>query len=238
MKAIIGRKVGMSQIFDEKGQVIPVTVIEAGPCVVTQKKTVEKDGYAAVQLGFEDVSEKKLSKPEVGHLEKAGVSPKKYLREFDLDNAAELELGSVVKADMFKAGDFVDVTGTTKGHGYEGVVKRCGFAIQRKSHGGGPVHRHVGSRGSGTDPSRIFKSTGGPGQMGVETVTIQNLEVVKVDPELNMLVVRGAIPGPKMGLVTIKTTVKVHKVKQAGADISKNPQKASGRNPQKASARM
>ncbi len=238
MKAIIGRKVGMSQIFDEKGQVIPVTVIEAGPCVVTQKKTVEKDGYAAVQLGFEDVSEKKLSKPEVGHLEKAGVSPKKYLREFDLDNAAELELGSVVKADMFKAGDFVGVTGTTKGHGYEGVVKRCGFAIQRKSHGGGPVHRHVGSRGSGTDPSRIFKGTGGPGQMGVETVTIQNLEVVKVDPELNMLVVRGAIPGPKMGLVTIKTTVKVHKVKQAGADISKNPQKASGRNPQKASARM
>ena len=238
MKAIIGRKVGMSQIFDEKGQVIPVTVIEAGPCVVTQKKTVEKDGYAAVQLGFEDVSEKKLTKPEVGHLEKAGVSPKKYLREFDLDNAAELELGSVVKADMFKAGDFVDVTGTTKGHGYEGVVKRCGFAIQRKSHGGGPVHRHVGSRGSGTDPSRIFKGTGGPGQMGVETVTIQNLEVVKVDPELNMLVVRGAIPGPKMGLVTIKTTVKVHKVKQAGADISKNPQKASGRNPQKASARM
>jgi large subunit ribosomal protein L3 len=237
MKAIIGRKVGMSQIFDEKGQVIPVTVIEAGPCVVTQKKTVEKDGYAAVQLGFEDVSEKKLTKPEVGHLEKAGVSPKKYLREFDLDNAAELELGSVVKADMFKAGDFVDVTGTTKGHGYEGVVKRCGFAIQRKSHGGGPVHRHVGSRGSGTDPSRIFKGTGGPGQMGVETVTIQNLEVVKVDPELNMLVVRGAIPGPKMGLVTIKTTVKVHKVKQAGADISKNPQKASGRNPQKASAR-
>ena len=238
MKAIIGRKVGMSQIFDEKGQVIPVTVIEAGPCVVTQKKTVEKDGYAAVQLGFEDVSEKKLTKPEAGHLEKAGVSPKKYLREFDLDNAAELELGSVVKADMFKAGDFVDVTGTTKGHGYEGVVKRCGFAIQRKSHGGGPVHRHVGSRGSGTDPSRIFKGTGGPGQMGVETVTIQNLEVVKVDPELNMLVVRGAIPGPKMGLVTIKTTVKVHKVKQAGADISKNPQKASGRNPQKASARM
>ncbi len=238
MKAIIGRKVGMSQIFDEKGQVIPVTVIEAGPCVVTQKKTVEKDGYAAVQLGFEDVSEKKLTKPEVGHLEKAGVSPKKYLREFDLDNAAELELGSVVKADMFKAGDFVDVTGTTKGHGYEGVVKRCGFAIQRKSHGGGPVHRHVGSRGSGTDPSRIFKGTGGPGQMGVETVTIQNLEVVKVDPELNMIVIRGAIPGPKMGLVTIKTTVKVHKVKQAGADISKNPQKASGRNPQKASARM
>ena len=182
MKAIIGKKVGMSQIFDENGHVIPVTVIEAGPCVVTQKKTTEKDGYEAVQLGYEDVAEKKLSKPEVGHLNKAGVSPKKYLREFALDNGSELELGAVIKADMFQVGDFVDVTGTSKGHGYEGVVKRCGYAIQRKSHGGGPVHRHVGSRGSGTDPSRIFKGTGGPGQMGGETVTIQNLEVVKVDP--------------------------------------------------------
>ena len=169
MKAIIGKKVGMSQIFDENGHVIPVTVIEAGPCVVTQKKTTEKDGYEAVQLGYEDVAEKKLSKPEVGHLNKAGVSPKKYLREFALDNGSELELGAVIKADMFKVGDFVDVTGTSKGHGYEGVVKRCGYAIQRKSHGGGPVHRHVGSRGSGTDPSRIFKGTGGPGQMGGET---------------------------------------------------------------------
>ena len=224
MKAIIGKKVGMSQIFDENGHVIPVTVIEAGPCVVTQKKTTEKDGYEAVQLGYEDVAEKKLSKPEVGHLNKAGVSPKKYLREFALDNGSELELGAVIKADMFQVGDFVDVTGTSKGHGYEGVVKRCGYAIQRKSHGG-------------TDPSRIFKGTGGPGQMGGETVTIQNLEVVKVDPELNMLVVRGAIPGPKFSLVTVKNTVKTHKVKQAGAGISSNPQKASGRNPQKASAR-
>ena len=235
MKAIIGKKVGMSQIFDDKGRVIPVTVIEAGPCVVTQKKTVEKDGYKAVQLGFEDTEEKYLTKPEVGHLNKAGASPKKYLREFDLDNADALELGSVIKADMFAAGDFVDVTGISKGHGYAGVVKRCGFAIQRKTHGGGPVHRHVGSRGS-IDPAHIFKGMPGPGQMGTDTVTIQNLEVVKVDPELNMLVVRGAIPGPKAGLVTIKNTVKTHKVKQAGADISKNPQKASGRNPQKASA--
>ena len=137
MKAIIGKKVGMSQIFDENGHVIPVTVIEAGPCVVTQKKTTEKDGYEAVQLGYEDVAEKKLSKPEVGHLNKAGVSPKKYLREFALDNGSELELGAVIKADMFQVGDFVDVTGTSKGHGYEGVVKRCGYAIQRKSHGGG-----------------------------------------------------------------------------------------------------
>ena len=237
MKAIIGRKVGMSQIFDEKGHVIPVTVIEAGPCVVTQKKTSEKDGYEAVQLGYEDIREAKLSKPELGHLNKAGVSPKKYLREFALDNGSEMELGAVIKADMFQVGDFVDVTGTSKGHGYEGVVKRCGFAIQRKSHGGGPVHRHVGSRGSGTDPSRIFKGKIGAGHMGVDQVTVQNLSVVKVDPELNMLVVCGAVPGPKGGLVTIKSTVKVHKVKQAGADISKNPQKASGRNPQKASAR-
>ena len=237
MKAIIGKKVGMSQIFDENGHVIPVTVIEAGPCVVTQKKTVETDGYVAVQLGFEDIKEAKLTKPEAGHLKKAGVEAKKHLKEFKLEKAAEMNVGDVVKADVFAAGDMIDVTGTSKGHGYEGVVKRCGFAIQRKSHGGGPVHRHVGSRGSGTDPSRIFKGTGGPGQMGGETVTIQNLEVVKVDPELNMLVVRGAIPGPKFSLVTVKNTVKTHKVKQAGAGISSNPQKASGRNPQKASAR-
>ena len=235
--AIIGKKVGMTQIFDEAGKVVPVTVIEAGPCTVTGKMTKEKEGYEAVQLGYEDVAEKKLTKPEKGHLDKAGVGYKKHLKEFRLEDCASVNVGDVIKADTFKKGDFVDVTGTTKGHGYEGVVKRCGFAIQRKSHGGGPVHRHVGSRGSGTDPSRIFKGTGGPGQMGGETVTIQNLEVVKVDPELNMLVVRGAIPGPKFSLVTVKNTIKTHKVKQAGAGISSNPQKASGRNPQKASAR-
>ena len=237
MKAIIGKKVGMSQIFDENGKVIPVTVIEAGPCVVVQKKTAEKDGYNAVQLGYEDIPERKLTKPEMGHLNKAGVAPKKYLREFDLENAAELNAGDIIKADTFKKGDFVDVTGTTKGHGYQGVIKRWGAQRTPMSHGGGPVHRHAGSMGSTTDPSRIFKGKIGPGQYGVETVTIQNLEVVKVDPELNMLVVRGAVPGPKGSLVTVKTTVKVHKIKQAGADISKNPQKASGRNPQKASAR-
>ena len=237
MKAIIGKKVGMSQIFDENGHVIPVTVIEAGPCVVTQKKTSEKEGYEAVQLGFEDVAERKLSKPEMGHLNKAGVSPKKHLREFNLENAAELNVGDIVKADTFKVGDFVDITGTSKGHGYAGVIKRWGAQRTPTTHGGGPVHRHAGSMGSSTDPSRIFKGKIGPGQYGVETVTIQNLEVVKVDPELNMLVVRGAVPGPKGSLVTVKTTVKVHKIKQAGADISKNPQKASGRNPQKASAR-
>ena len=237
MKAIIGKKVGMSQIFDENGHVIPVTVIEAGPCVVTQKKTTEKDGYEAVQLGYEDVAEKKLSKPEVGHLNKAGVSPKKYLREFALDNGSELELGAVIKADMFKVGDFVDVTGTSKGHGYEGVVKRCGYAIQRKSHGGGPVHRHAGSMGASSHQSRIFPGKIGAGQMGNEQVTIENLDVVKVDAELNMIVIRGAIPGPKGGLVYIRNTVKNNKVKNVELGISKNPQKASGRNPQKASAR-
>lgn len=236
-KAIIGKKVGMTQIFDESGKVIPVTVVEAGPCVVTQKKTVETDGYVAVQLGFGDVAEKKLSKPEAGHLKKAGVAPKKYLKEFKLDGAADMNVGDEVKADTFAAGDKIDVTGISKGHGYQGVVKRHGAGRTPMTHGGGPVHRHAGSMGSTTDPSRIFKGKIGPGQYGVETVTIQNLEVVKVDPELNMLVVRGAVPGPKGSLVTVKTTVKVHKIKQAGADISKNPQKASGRNPQKASAR-
>ena len=237
MKAIIGKKVGMSQIFDENGHVIPVTVIEAGPCVVVQKKTSEKEGYEAVQLGYEDVPERKLTKPEMGHLNKAGVAPKKYLREFNLENAAELNIGDIVKADTFKVGDFVDVTGISKGHGYAGVVKRHGASRLKETHGTGPVHRHAGSMGSGTDPSRIFKGKIGAGHMGVDQVTVQNLSVVKVDPELNMLVVCGAVPGPKGGLVTIKSTVKVHKVKQAGADISKNPQKASGRNPQKASAR-
>ena len=237
MKAIIGKKVGMSQIFDENGHVIPVTVIEAGPCVVTQKKTSEKEGYEAVQLGYEDIAERKLSKPEMGHLNKAGVSPKKYLREFDLENAAELNIGDIVKADTFEVGDFVDVTGISKGHGYAGVIKRHGAHRLKETHGTGPVHRHAGSMGSSTDPSRIFKGKIGAGHMGVDQVTVQNLSVVKVDPELNMLVVCGAVPGPKGGLVTIKSTVKVHKVKQAGADISKNPQKASGRNPQKASAR-
>ena len=237
MKAIIGKKVGMSQIFDENGHVIPVTVIEAGPCTVVQKKTSEKEGYEAVQLGYEDVPERKLNKPEMGHLNKAGVSPKKHLREFNLENAAELNIGDIVKADTFKVGDFVDVTGTSKGHGYQGVIKRHGAHRLKETHGSGPVHRHAGSMGSSTDPSRIFKGKIGAGHMGVDQVTVQNLSVVKVDPELNMLVVCGAVPGPKGGLVTIKSTVKVHKVKQAGADISKNPQKASGRNPQKASAR-
>ena len=237
MKAIIGKKVGMSQIFDENGKVIPVTVIEAGPCTVVQKKTAEKEGYAAVQLGFEDVPERKLTKPEMGHLNKAGVAPKKYLREFDLENAAELNIGDIIKADTFHEGDFVDVTGTTKGHGYQGVVKRHGAGRTPMTHGGGPVHRHAGSMGASSHQSRIFPGKIGAGQMGNEQVTIENLDVVKVDAELNMIVIRGAIPGPKGGLVYIRNTVKNNKVKNVELGISKNPQKASGRNPQKASAR-
>ena len=237
MKAIIGKKVGMSQIFDADGKVVPVTVIEAGPCVVVQKKTMEKDGYSAVQLGFEDVPERKLTKPEMGHLSKAGVSPKKHLREFDIEG--DLNVGDIVKADTFAEGDHVDVTGISKGHGFQGVVKRHGAHRLKETHGTGPVHRHAGSMGSGTDPSRIFKGKIGAGQMGVDQVTIMNLDVVKVDPELNMLVVRGAVPGPKGGLVTIRTTKKtIAEKKGEAAGISVNPQKASARvNPQKASAR-
>ena len=235
-KAIIGKKVGMTQIFDEAGKVIPVTVIQAGPCTVVQKKTEEKDGYSAVQLGFEEVPEKKLSKPEAGHSKKAGKCLR-VLKEFKLDKADELNVGDELTATVFAPGDRVDITGISKGHGYQGAVKRCGGHVQKNTHGGGPVHRHQGSLGAGTTPGRIMKGRDGAGHMGVDQVTVQNLSVVKVDPELNMLVVCGAVPGPKGGLVTIKSTVKVHKVKQAGADISKNPQKASGRNPQKASAR-
>ena len=236
-KAIIGKKVGMTQIFDEHGKVIPVTVVEAGPCVVTQKKTIETDGYTAVQLGFEDIKESKLTKPEAGHLKKAGVEAKKHLKEFQLEDAATMNVGDVVKADVFAAGDWIDVTGISKGHGYQGVIKRHGAHRTDMTHGGGPVHRHAGSMGASSHQSRIFPGKIGAGQMGNEQVTIENLEVVKVDAELNMIVIRGAIPGPKGGLVYIRNTVKNHKVKQAGADISKNPQKASGRNPQKASAR-
>lgn len=238
-KAIIGKKVGMTQIFDEMGKVIPVTVIEAGPCVVTQKMTVEKEGYEAVQLGYEEVAEKHISKPEAGHLKKNGIGMLKHLKEFKLENAAELNVGDVLKADVFTAGDKVDVTGTSKGHGYAGVIKRHGAQRTPTSHGGGPVHRHAGSMGSGTDPSRIFKGKIGAGHMGVDQVTVENLDVVQVDPELNMLVIRGAIPGPKGGLVYVKSTAKISPVRKGeGAAISLNPQKASARvNPQKASAR-
>ena len=235
-KAIIGKKVGMTQIFDESGKVIPVTVVEAGPCVVTQVKTVEKDGYDAVQMGFQDVKESKLTQPEAGHLKKAGVAAKKYLKEFRLEES-DLNVGDEVTADVFEAGEKVDVTGISKGHGYQGVIKRHNARRTPMTHGGGPVHRHAGSMNSCSTPSRIFKGKIGAGQMGVEQVTVQNLDVVQVDPELNMIVIRGAIPGPKGGLVYLKNTVKNNKVKVGATDISKNPQKASGRNPQKASAR-
>ena len=238
-KAIIGKKVGMTQIFDEAGKVIPVTVIEAGPCTVVQKKTVEKDGYEAVQLGYQDVAERKLNKPELGHMKKAGEGIcKKVLKEFKLKNAAELNVGDEIKVESFKEGDRVDVTGISKGHGYQGVVKRHGAARLKESHGTGPVHRHAGSMGSGTDPSRIFKGMIGAGQMGNEQVTVMNLDVVKVDSELNLIAVRGAIPGPKGGVVYLRNSVINVKEKGAAAGISSNPQKASARvNPQKASAR-
>ena len=208
VKAIIGKKVGMTQIFDEKGKVIPVTVIEAGPCVVVRKKTGESDGYEAVQLGFQDIKEKKLTKPELGHLKKADVSPKKYLKEFRLEDVSAYKVGDELKADVFSEGDRVDVTGISRGKGYAGVIKRHNAGRTPTSHGGGPVHRHAGSMGSGTDPSRIFKGKIGAGHMGSVQVTVQNLDVVKVDPELNMIAVRGAVPGPNGGVVTLKNTVK------------------------------
>lgn len=238
-KAIIGKKVGMTQIFDEAGKVIPVTVIEAGPCTVVQKKTEEKDGYNAVQLGFDEVPERKLSKPELGHVKKAGDAICRVLKEFKLDNTAELNVGDKITASTFAEGDRVDVTGISKGHGYQGVIKRWGAQRTPMTHGGGPVHRHAGSMGSSTDPSRIFKGKIGAGQMGNEQVTVMNLDVVKVDEELGIIAVRGAIPGPKGGVVILRSSVKkVAEKKGPAAGISANPQKASARvNPQKASAR-
>ena len=207
-KAIIGKKVGMTQIFDADGKVIPVTVIEAGPCVVVQKKTCENDGYSAVQLGFGEVEEKKLTKPEVGHLQKAGVPLKKVLKEFRLDDAESMNVGDEVKADVFAEGDKVDVTGTTKGKGYAGVIKRWNASRGRMTHGGGPVHRHAGAMAANSSPSRIFKGKIGAGHLGVEQVTIENLDVVKVDVNLNLIAVRGAVPGAKGSIVYLKNTVK------------------------------
>ncbi|MBS7314948.1 MAG: 50S ribosomal protein L3 [Clostridiaceae bacterium] len=229
-KAIIGRKVGMTQIFTEEGKVIPVTVIEAGPCTVTQKKVAEKDGYNAIQLGFQDVPERKLTKPEVGHLKKAGEDLKKVLKEFKLEGElAELNVGDVLTADVFAEGDFVDVTGISKGKGYAGVVKRWGQHVQNHTHGVGPVHRSVGSMGANSDPARVMPGKKMPGHLGVEQVTIQNLDIVKVDPELNIIAVRGAIPGPRGGIVYVKSTVKTHRVKQIQVQTTVNPQKASAR---------
>ncbi|MBQ2697422.1 MAG: 50S ribosomal protein L3 [Clostridia bacterium] len=208
-KGIIGKKIGMTQIFDEAGRVIPVTVIQAGPCVVVQKKTVEVDGYDAVQLGYEDTPARKLNKPQKGHLAKAGSDIlKKYLKEFKLDDAAEKNLGDVITVETFEAGDKIDVTGISKGKGYAGTIKRFNGSRGRETHGGGPVHRHAGSMGAGTDPSRIMPGKKLPGQLGNEQVTIQNLDVVKVDAENHLLIVKGAVPGPKGGLLIVKSAVK------------------------------
>ncbi len=206
--AIIGRKIGMTQIFEENGNVIPVTVIEAGPCVVTQKKTVETDGYDAVQLGFADVKDKHLTKPQKGHFKKMGVAPKKYLKEFRLDDISALEVGAIITADAFAAGDRVDVTGISKGHGYSGVIKRWGCHRLRMTHGVGPVHRQAGSMGANSTPSRIFKNKKMAGQYGAEQVTILNLDVVKIDAEKNIIAVKGAVPGAKGGIVFVRSTCK------------------------------
>ena len=211
-KAIIGRKIGMTQIFDEAtNKVIPLTVVEAGPCVVVQKKTVENDGYSAVQLGFGDMREKLANKPIKGHFAKADVAVKRTLKEFKLDGAEEMEVGAILKADTFAEGDIVDVSGTSKGKGFQGTIKRNNNSRLKETHGSGPVHRHAGSMGACSSPSRIYKGKALPGHMGSEKVTVQNLQIVKIDAENNLISVRGAIPGPKNGIVTICDCVKKKK---------------------------
>ena len=207
-KGIIGKKIGMTQIFTENGNVIPVTVIEAGPCVVAQKKTVQNDGYDAVQLGFMPVKAKHLNKPGQGHFNKAGVEFKKHLKEFRLENAAEMNVGDVVAADTFAAGEKVDVTGTTKGRGYSGAVKRWGHHTLRATHGTGPILRQVGSMGANSSPSRVFKNKKMAGQYGNEQVTVLNLEVVKIDAEKNLIAVKGAVPGSRGDIVFLRNSVK------------------------------
>ena len=206
-KGIIGKKIGMTQIFDEIGNVIPVTVIEVGPCVVTQKKTTENDGYEAVQLGFMDVKEKHMTKAEMGHFNKAGVAFKKHLKEFRLDDCSALNVGDVITADTFAAGDKVDITGMTKGRGYTGALKRWNLHKLCATHGVGPIHRQSGSMGV-IDPARIFKNKKMAGQYGNEQVTVLNLKVVKIDSEKNILAIKGAIPGAKNGIVFIRDSVK------------------------------
>ncbi|MBQ3229796.1 MAG: 50S ribosomal protein L3 [Clostridia bacterium] len=206
-KGIIGRKLGMTQLFDEKGKVIPVTVISAGPCVVVQKRTNEKNGYEAVQLGFSDIPERKLNKPQKGVFEKVEVSFKKYLKEFRLDDSASMNIGDVITADTFEVGEKVDITGITKGHGYSGAIKRWGLHRLRMTHGTGPVHRQSGSMGV-IDPAHIFKNKKMAGQYGNEQVTMLNLEIVKIDPDNNLIAVKGAVPGAKGGIVYLRSTVK------------------------------
>ena len=207
-KGIMAKKIGMTQIFDESGKVIPVTVIEAGPCVVVQKKTAENDGYEAVQLGYGDVKVTRVNKPMKGHFDKADVACKKELKEFRLEDCASVNVGDILKADTFAVGDMVDVSGTSKGKGFQGTIKRHNNSRLKETHGSGPVHRHAGSMGACSSPSRIFKGKGMPGQMGNEKVTVQNLEVVKIDAENNLIALKGAIPGPKGGIVSIVDSVK------------------------------
>lgn len=207
-KAIIGKKLGMTQIFDEKGKVIPVTVIQAGPCVVSQKKTQEIDGYQALQVGFEDLKPHKVNKPKAGHFKKSNAAPKRYIREFRLENTDEYNPGDLIKADIFQPGDIVDVSGTSKGKGYAGTIKRYGHHTLKKTHGTGPVRRQPGSMGAASDPSKIPKGKKMPGHMGDEKVTVQNLVIAKVDAENNLLAVRGAIPGSRGGIVTVVSSVK------------------------------
>ena len=207
-KGIIGKKLGMTQIFAENGAVIPVTVIEAGPCVVSQKKTTEKDGYEAIQVGYEDVSPKHVNKPAKGHFEKAGVQAKKHLKEFRLEDTSAYEVGQVIAADTFAAGEKVDITGVTKGHGYSGAVKRWGHHMLQATHGTGPIHRQVGSMGANSTPSRVFKNKKMAGQYGNEKLTVLNLEVIKVDAEKNLIAVKGAVPGARGGIVVLRDSVK------------------------------
>ena len=207
-KAILATKVGMTQIFNEDGVLTPVTVLQAGPCVVTQVKTVENDGYSAVQVGFTDKREKLVNKAQKGHFNEAGVSYKRYVREFRLEDAESYALAQEIKADIFAAGDKIDATAISKGKGFQGAIKRHGQHRGPMAHGS-KFHRHAGSNGACSDPSKVFKGKGMPGQMGHKKITIQNLEVVRVDAEKNLLLVKGAVPGPKKSLVTIKETVKV-----------------------------
>lgn len=207
-KGLIGRKVGMTQIFNDKGNVVPVTVVELGPCAVVQKKTAENDGYEAVQLGFDDKKVTRVNKPMKGHFDKAGVAPKKALREFRFDDISAMNVGDILKADVFAAGDKVDVVGTSKGKGTAGAIKRWNFGRLKETHGTGPVARHAGSLGACSDPSRVFKGKKLAGHLGSERVTVQNLEVVKVDAENNLIAIKGAIPGPKKGIVVVVDSVK------------------------------
>ena len=206
-KGLIGKKIGMTQIFDEAGKVVPVTVIEAGPCVVTQVKTEENDGYTSVQVGFGEIREKLVNKPEKGHFDKAGVSGKRYVKEFRFDNAEEYALAQEIKADIFAEGDHIDATAISKGKGFQGAIKRHGQSRGPMTHGS-KFHRHAGSNGAASDPSKVFKGKKMPGQMGNKKITVQNLEIVRVDAENNLLLVKGSVPGPKKCLVTIKETVK------------------------------